>query len=128
MQLYEKGGNNKKALDLSVRYNIKTFSGNFNENDDPVVLERTATFLMENSQHEKAVQLLIQAKNLEEAMDTCEKFDVQLNEEMADRIVPEKSGDPVKDSIRNGILLRIAKMCKKQGNFILACKKYTQAG
>ena len=30
--------------------------------------------------------------------------------------------------LRTSILLRIAKLCKKQGLFQLACKKYTQAG
>jgi intraflagellar transport protein 140 len=36
--------------------------------------------------------------------------------------------DEVSAELRNSILLRIAKLCKKQGLFQLACKKYTQAG
>merc|ERR1719222_1141992 len=45
---------------------------------------------------------------------------------MAERMTPDKkSMDP---SQRAEILQTMANLCKKQGSFQLACKKYTQAG
>jgi len=51
---------------------------------------------------------------------------VQITEEMAERMTPEKNSmDP---GMRSEILTNIAKLCRKQGSFQLACKKFTQAG
>merc|ERR1712232_1057767 len=45
---------------------------------------------------------------------------------MAERMTPEKNSmDP---ATRSEILSNMAKLCKKQGSFQLACKKFTQAG
>lgn len=45
---------------------------------------------------------------------------------MADLMTPEKTDFNAAE--RNATLMRIAKACKQQGQFHLACKKYTQAG
>merc|ERR1719364_555077 len=41
-------------------------------------------------------------------------------------MTPEKNS--MEPNARSQILLDIAKLCKKQGSFQLACKKFTQAG
>merc|ERR1719408_205201 len=45
---------------------------------------------------------------------------------MAENMTPEKNS--LDRALRSEILNNIAKLCKKQGSFQLACKKFTQAG
>merc|ERR1719217_85776 len=45
---------------------------------------------------------------------------------MAERMTPDKKEMDAHQ--RTDLLMRVAKLCKKQGKFQLACKKYTQAG
>ena len=52
---------------------------------------------------------------------------VSVPQEMAEAMTPDKSAAISADE-RNLVLQRIAKACKRQGNYHLACKKYTQAG
>merc|ERR1719235_1664103 len=48
---------------------------------------------------------------------------------MAERLCPEVGERGVEtQEARNNLLLKVAKCCKRQGNYHLACKKYTQAG
>lgn len=48
---------------------------------------------------------------------------------MADKLTPDKEeGNEQAEQKRLEIIRQLAKMAKKQGNFHLACKKYTQCG
>jgi len=52
--------------------------------------------------------------------------DVPVDDEMADMLTPELGTIP--NEQRNEILINIGKIAKRQQNFSLAAKKYTQAG
>ena len=46
---------------------------------------------------------------------------------MALKLCPAASQDPIKKKARTEILMRVAKICKKQGDFKLGAKMYTMA-
>merc|ERR1712057_145104 len=43
-------------------------------------------------------------------------------------MTPDKKDPKYQGQKRTDVLLKLADVCKRQGNFHLACKKYTQAG
>ena len=47
---------------------------------------------------------------------------------LAEALTPAKGEDPTSEEARKALLMRIATVCKNQGSYHLACKKYTQAG
>lgn len=53
VQLYSRGGNRKKAMDLAIKHNltnmIENISSGVQEGDDPEVLKKSVQFLMQNS-------------------------------------------------------------------------------
>ncbi|CAD7929934.1 unnamed protein product [Amoebophrya sp. A25] len=94
---------------------------------DPELLARCAEFFRENEQHDKAVQLLCLSGQVGEAIDVCYQHGVHITEELAEKLTPEKTTDD-KEEWRKTQLRKIAKLCKDQGSFQIACKKYTQGG
>jgi intraflagellar transport protein 140 len=131
--LYHKAGYTTRALELcfsaklydqlkKIADDLKPDSGL----ENPEILTRVGKFFLQNDQHDKAVYILGMSKQYEAAIDLVTDNDVIINEEMAERMTPAKG--EVNPELRTSILLRIAKLCKKQGAFQLACKKYTQAG
>ena len=63
------------------------------------------------------------------ALDLCALHNIQLSEEMVERLCPELGARGAEtEEARNALLLKVAKCCKRQGMYHLACKKYTQAG
>jgi intraflagellar transport protein 140 len=94
---------------------------------DPDDMEESAKFFEEHQQYDKAVELKINAGKIEEALDLAERHNVVLSDQMADKMIPEKSKDPSHDQIRLGLLLRVGKHVQRNGNFQLACKMFTQA-
>lgn len=59
----------------------------------------------------------------------CVKHNVKLTEDMVEKLVPGKvddKADPAAREARIANLKKVAKLCKKQGQYNLACKKYTQ--
>ncbi len=99
-------------------------------NADPQLLSRCAEFFLENKQYEKAVSLLVTAKNYEQALELCSKHpqDVKLDEKLADKMTPPPATTPEEKKKRDTILIRIATLCHDQRSYHLACKKFTQAG
>jgi len=128
--LYGKAGCQKKALELCFSAGLfdalRKIADELNADSDHEILAKCAEFFMQHRQHEKAVHLLSISQQYEKAVDLCCEHDVQISEDMAERMTPDKSSmDPAK---RSEILQTMAKLCKKQGSFQLACKKFTQAG
>lgn len=82
---------------------------------------------MQNRQFDKAVEIMISLGNLEQALNIAEQESVNLKDEMALKLCPPATQDPVKKQQRSETLMRIAKMVKKQGNFKLGAKIYTMA-
>lgn len=105
---------------------IDDISTGVGDGDDPEVMKSSVSFLMQNQQYEKAVEIMVNLGQLEEALTVAEKHNVQLKEDWAKKMIPP-SGDlsAQKKKERQDILLRVAKLSKHQGNFGLAAKLYT---
>jgi intraflagellar transport protein 140 len=131
VQLYSRGGNRKKAMDLAIKHNltdmIENISTGVQEGDDPEVLKKSVHFLMQNRQFDKAVEIMISLGNVDQALQIAESEQVNLKEEMALKLCPPSTQDPVKKKLRTETLLRVAKIVKKQGDFKLGAKIYTMA-
>jgi len=132
--LFQKGGDSTHALEIC--FNAKLFDSlraiadDLGSDTDPALLAKVGDFFMSHSQYDKAVQLFITGRQPSKAMDLCEKHNVNMTEDMAERItdlLPSKEDDPT-GTTRNSVLKRIADQCVKHQNYHLATKKYTQAG
>lgn len=58
------------------------------------------------------------------ALEICLQHKIIVTEELAEKMTPVKALD---EQQRKQLLLQIAKVCKRQGQYHLSCKKYTQA-
>lgn len=139
MQLYHKGGDTPRALELCFRIGeepsnahtnlafdmLNTIAQELGANSSPQLLARCGDFLVQHQQFEKAVDLYVMAKRYNAAIEMCAINRVSINETLADKLTPS---DAIDSSERKEILKDLAKALKKQGSFALASKKYTQAG
>lgn len=75
-QLYIKGGNKKKGTELAIKHKLPDMAGiistDIDESEDPEVLKQSLGFFLQNQQYEKAVQIMIHLKQLDEALQTIE--------------------------------------------------------
>ena len=142
VQLYHKSGDMARALQLCFKENLFNelqqiaddliSSSLQNPQDGPKegrnkqeqeLLANCGKFFMGNGQYVNAAHLLIAAGEMNEALDICIKYDIPITEEMAEAMSPKAKSVDSKQ-----LLYKLAKFCKRQGNYHLACKKYTQAG
>lgn len=137
VQLYHKGGDVAKALDLCFQAQLFEELHHLTDelggsNTSPALLKKCADFFTTNGHYAKAVHLLLIGNRVREALDVCLQHGVKVTEEMAERMTPPKDdkdgGDKMQQKKRTELLLQLAKCCKKQGAYHLATKKYTQAG
>ncbi|TYZ64918.1 hypothetical protein PybrP1_001141 [[Pythium] brassicae (nom. inval.)] len=140
VQLYHKGGDVARALDLC--FQAQLFEELHHLTDElggsstsPALLKKCADFFISNGHFAKAVHLCLIGSRVSEALDVCLQHGVKVTEEMAERMTPPKddkdgaaAGDKAQQKRRTDLLLKLAKCCKKQGAYHLATKKYTQAG
>ena len=72
---------------------------------------------------------MIQLSRFQEALDSAEKYNIGIKEEFAMKLVPPQpaNNDVNKTKERKDICMRLAKLCKKQGDFKLGGKIYTMA-
>lgn len=65
-----------------------------------------------------------------QAIDMCAQYKVKITEDMAEKMTLPKPAetDEAGNAARNTLLCRVAQLCKRQGSYHLATKKYTQAG
>lgn len=61
-----------------------------------------------------------------EAIDVCLTYSVQITEELAEKLTPEKG--QISEDVRLNVLEKLAETLLTQGNYHLATKKFTQAG
>ncbi|KAJ3093177.1 hypothetical protein HK102_003585 [Quaeritorhiza haematococci] len=128
-----KGGNVGKAIELCFQtknFNLlREIAASLDDATDPKVLRKCALFFTENCQFEKAVGLLVKAKDYDQALKICLENDVLVTEELADQMdVKQNGAEEGADGSQKSLLLRIADICLQQRSYHLACKKYTQAG
>ncbi|XP_052071458.1 intraflagellar transport protein 140 homolog isoform X2 [Mytilus californianus] len=132
VMLYHKAGNFSKALDLSFRAKqfgaLQLISGELDERADPELLQRCGDFFLENGQYDKAVDLLAIGKKYWEALKICMDQHVEINEDLAEKLTPDKDEPGIDTMERIKILEAIAEVCMHQGGYHLATKKFTQAG
>lgn len=131
VQLYSRGGNKKKAMDLAIAKNLtdmlENISSEAQEGDDPEVLKKSVDFLLANKQYDKAVEIMISLGNLHQALEIAEQQHVRLKEEMAMKLCPPPAQDKAAKDHRITVLMRVAKLVKTQGDFKLGAKIYTMA-
>eukprot|EP01006_Ploeotia_vitrea_P023897 TRINITY_DN56570_c0_g3_i1.p1 TRINITY_DN56570_c0_g3~~TRINITY_DN56570_c0_g3_i1.p1 ORF type:complete len:722 (+),score=428.01 TRINITY_DN56570_c0_g3_i1:176-2167(+) len=130
--LYQKGGRAQRAVELCFRSGnydaLRQIADDLGPQTDPALLVRCAEFFMQHRQFDKAVTMYIDAKRHDMALDLCVQHNVHITAKMADALTPAKSSDPAAKKRRVAVLLDIAKCCRDQRSYHLACKKYTQAG
>lgn len=138
-----------QALDLAFKTQLydalQQMTSDLDANSDPALVERCAEYFISNQQYDKAVDLLAVAKKVSicyyiqfkmvinivylqysEALDVCLKQNIQLTEQLAERLTPDK--DQTDERTRTEILLKVGECLLSQGNYHLATKKFTQAG
>jgi len=141
VQLYQKGGDVSKALDLCFkvggqgRDQIFELLGDISQADaSPEMLARCAEFFIEHGQFAQAVKLFVAGGRYHQAIELCVSRKLKIDEQRAEQLTPPSEADSssaktaASSSSRAGVLEALAAACKKQGAFQLACKKYTQAG
>ena len=133
IQLYSQSGNMSRALDLCFKHNqfeaLREIADHLSADADPALLRKVGDFFLEHGQFDKAVRLFSIAGETKRAIELCTVHNVPISEELAERLCPELGQRGAEtEGARQALLLQIAKCCKRQGNYHLACKKYTQAG
>eukprot|EP00698_Gefionella_okellyi_P002980 TRINITY_DN12813_c0_g1_i1.p1 TRINITY_DN12813_c0_g1~~TRINITY_DN12813_c0_g1_i1.p1 ORF type:complete len:1394 (-),score=371.65 TRINITY_DN12813_c0_g1_i1:33-4172(-) len=130
--LYHKGGDVNSALELCFRTQqyemLGKIADDLGKGTSPELLRQTAQFFFEHHQQDKAVKMLIFAGDTDQALELCVKYNVPITEDMAEGMTPPKVDNERESTKRIQILRKIAQCAKKQNQWHLACKKYTQAG
>ena len=127
--LYHKGKNLKKALDLcfsSHNYDyLRTLVDDLGEEEDPTTLLKAAEYFIAEGMHDKAVHLLVSAKQYSKALEICLSHNVKMDENVIEKLIPE---DATSDPKKKETIRSIAKLSKRQGSFQVACKIFTKIG
>eukprot|EP00003_Mantamonas_plastica_P014405 TRINITY_DN2501_c0_g2_i5.p1 TRINITY_DN2501_c0_g2~~TRINITY_DN2501_c0_g2_i5.p1 ORF type:complete len:1231 (+),score=430.28 TRINITY_DN2501_c0_g2_i5:227-3919(+) len=132
IMLYQKGGNLSKALEISFRTGehkaLAKLADELDDNADPRLLEKVASFFVEHEEFEKAAQMFINAKNFDNALRTCLEHKVPITDEMTERMIIPSTGDEEQDNDEQlKLYVLIAKCYKSQKNYDLAAKYFTKA-
>lgn len=100
VQLYQKGGELGKALDLCFKVGgtgrsqmfevLANIAKELDDNASPAVLARCAEFFIEHEQYEEAVRMFIRGGRYMQAIDLCVERNVQITEDLAEALTPEK--------------------------------------
>ncbi|KNE69154.1 hypothetical protein AMAG_14010 [Allomyces macrogynus ATCC 38327] len=132
IRLYLRAGDAARALDLAfdeqkfdlimviVEALTTAASGTGGATADARTLQRCAEYLLLHHQTRKAVDLYLLARDYSTALQLCLDKKIELTEQWIDSAFPP--GLPA------NVLVAIADACMAQGNYEVACKKYTQAG
>lgn len=131
--MYHKSGHTQRAIELCFKHELfeplREIAKSLGPDTEPAVLTRCGEFFLDHGQYDKAVSLLILAKQFNTALELCVLHNIPISEEMAESMAATtKLDDPTQEARRIETLLKIAKCCKRQGSYHLATKKYTQAG
>lgn len=136
--LYHKAGNAGKALELCFAHDLfEPLAGIVkavadDEDADPKLVAKCAAYFLDNGRYDDAARLLVKGGDHERGLELIVEHDVKIDEELAEALTPPKGVDPrdggISEEARKQLLMKIAAVCKNQGSYHLACKKYTQAG
>ncbi|KOC69370.1 Intraflagellar transport protein 140 like protein [Habropoda laboriosa] len=131
--LYHKAGLLHKAMDIAFKTKqysaLQLITMDVNADSDPALIEKCADYFVQNDQIEKAVDLFATGKKYLEALELIQKHNIQLSEDLAEKMTLDKVDNDVEhEKKRISILERIGEIAFEQGNYHLATKKFTQAG
>ncbi|CAG9865125.1 unnamed protein product [Phyllotreta striolata] len=128
--LYHRGGMLHKAIELAFKtrqYDIlQEIASELNVDSDPALVRKCAEYFIDNEQFDKAVDLLAIVKQYTHAIELCVKHNVQLNEDLVEKLTP--SNESVDEDTKIMVLESLAESLMVQGDYHLATKKFTQAG
>ncbi|XP_037074398.1 intraflagellar transport protein 140 homolog isoform X2 [Pollicipes pollicipes] len=130
VMLYHKAGLLTKATDLAFKHQqfnaLQLIANDLTSECDPALLQKCAAFFIENGQFDKAVDMFAISKKYVEALDLCVEHNIPITDEVAERLtIPKGEGT---DDERSRVLLKVAECAYAQNNYVLATKKYTEAG
>jgi intraflagellar transport protein 140 len=144
VQLYHKGGDYPKALDLCFRVGeldpsqsktmfdmMNLIAQDLGSDTSPQTLARCAQFLVNHKQYDKAIELYVLANRPLQAIEMCITQKITMNEDLVAKLTPAEPTDatsPADANERKEILKELARALKRQGSYLLASRKYTQAG
>ncbi|TGZ55803.1 hypothetical protein CRM22_010299 [Opisthorchis felineus] len=136
--LYHKAGYVSRAVELAFQTHqfaaLQTVAGSLDDRIDPVLLRRCAEFFVQNNQFDRAVDVLAAGKQYWDALKLCAEYNVSVTEELVEKMTPtqlsldDQQEGIVSGSERTSILIELGELCLGQGQYHLACKKFTQAG
>ncbi|KER22932.1 hypothetical protein T265_09065 [Opisthorchis viverrini] len=136
--LYHKAGYVSKAVELAFQTHqfaaLQSVAGSLDDRIDPVLLRRCAEFFVQNNQFDRAVDVLASGKQYWDALKLCAEYNVPVTEELVEKMTPtqlntdDQQEGSVSGSERTSILIELGELCLGQGQYHLACKKFTQAG
>lgn len=138
VQLYHKGGDLPRALSLCFKVGeskpskssavfdmVNAIVQDLGAETSPQTLAKCAQFLVTHKQFDKAIELYVMARKYTDAIEMCLTHKVSMSEAMVERLSPPESMDAAE---KKELLTNVAKALKRQGAYLLASKKYTQAG
>ena len=137
--LYHKAGNAGKALELCFAHDLFDLLAGIvaavadDTDADPKLVAKCASYFLDNGRYGDAARLLVKGGDVVRGLELIVEHDVKIDEALAEALTPPKSADPnsdggISEEARKATLMKIAAVCKNQGSYHLACKKYTQAG
>lgn len=145
--LFHKAGQISRAIDLAFKTKqfgaLQQISNDLSDKVHPDLLQKCASFFMENNQFDRAVDMLASSKQLWDALKLCVEYNVPMTEELAEKLSPLKPSDNSQQTTisrvnsnpqeyteteRLRLLEGIAEIALSQRQYHLACKKFTQAG
>ncbi|CAE8697850.1 unnamed protein product, partial [Polarella glacialis] len=122
IHFFQMAGRVSHALRLAQENNFDGDLMSLALSSDPQNMAQAAKYYEQRGQASKAVVLYQKAGQQKRALELC--FSAKLFDALR-KIADELS---MEAGPRSEILQKIAQLCKKQGSFQLACKKFTQAG
>ncbi|KAG5444094.1 Intraflagellar transport protein 140 [Clonorchis sinensis] len=136
--LYHRAGYVSRAVELAFQTHqfaaLQSVAGSLDDRIDPVLLRRCAEFFVQNNQFDRAVDVLAAGKQYWDALKLCAEYNVSVTEELVEKMTPtqlnpdDQQEGSVSGSERTSILIELGELCLGQGQYHLACKKFTQAG
>lgn len=76
VQLFSRGGNKKRAMELAMKHRLQMAMEDLatgeGDDDDPEAMKNSVQFLLDNGQFDKAVEVMINLGDLDQALDLAE--------------------------------------------------------
>ncbi|VDP72732.1 unnamed protein product [Echinostoma caproni] len=142
--LFHKAGQIGRSVELAFKTRqfaaLQAVAGSLDDRIDPALLKQCAEFFTQNNQFDRAVDVLAAGKQYWDALKLCGEYNVPINEELVEKLTPplpgeaesgtniKRGSEPMSDAERTSILIELGELCLAQGQYHLACKKFTQAG